>query len=402
MKNIIILFLFFISFNSSSFAQGTSSNTNLYDTKTKYHSSDNYYIVEKNGKKGIINLNNKILLPIEYQNITKANCRYLAIEKNGKKGIYNLQNHKILLNAQYDDIIFGGYTDAENYHILNNGKKYLNVYQDGLLEVDSYHYIKIMGGTNGRKHWDYLSTGERIEDNYNTTPRSNVIFHKNNKIGLIQNGEITLPAEYDSIRFASGGNKFIVEKNKKKGVLSKTETIAPIIYDDIESLDYCFILNKDNKKALLCNKKASELKYDSIKSIESFSKKDYSNLYEDYVKYFITEANGKKGLYAKITSNDKPSGFFKIFDTKYDDIKTYENKFIIKNDEKYAIATITQLKNPKFKYDNVEVDSIIDKHFLKVKKSIVSYPAEPLKAAIAAAQAPFKGFFIGLFWLFLH
>lgn len=65
----------------------------------------NYKIIEKNGKKGLV-YDNKIVVPLEYDNILDTNTpyyyKYYIIEKNSKKGL--VYRDKIAIPAEYDNV----------------------------------------------------------------------------------------------------------------------------------------------------------------------------------------------------------------------------------------------------------------------------------------------------------
>ena len=87
--------------------------------------------VKNEGKLGIVNMKNEIIIPLEYESITFPFDfeGHAAVEKNGKSGILSLEN-EILLPLEYD-------------YIKKLGSKYI-VGQSGKYGVMGYHQQVIL------------------------------------------------------------------------------------------------------------------------------------------------------------------------------------------------------------------------------------------------------------------
>ena len=175
----------------------------LYDSICKPIQSKNYFFALKNKLWGVVNLENKVIIPFEYEKIEQDYVHYIqkttgfVAQKNGNLGIIDSLN-RIIIPFEYDAI-------------------------SGWCE-------------------------ERPFNNYAI---------KNKKFGMIDNnGKIIIPFKYDSI-YLYTENQIKVKYNEKFGIInSKNEIIVPIQYD-ILIFDYSygkskkgetdkFVVKKDN------------------------------------------------------------------------------------------------------------------------------------------------------------
>jgi len=212
------------------------------------------------------------------------------------------------------------------------------------------------------------------------------IAKKNNKWGIISKEKTIVSFEYDDIKRI--GNYFYVKKDNKYGILDNSKTILPANYDSIEMLSGCFLTSKNSKKSLYCKKDKLEANYDNISKLTKINTED-KNI------YFVAETKNKKELW--ILKEEKLS---KIFNENYDDFIKYENKFIVKNNGKYALVKENDLEKIKFKYKNAQIINIFETDMLKVKRGIISYPNEPKKVTLATIKAPIYGISYAFWYIF--
>lgn len=129
--------------------KGQRISSNEYD---ECHSLDYGYIkVKKNNKYGVIDYNDRIIIPFEYENfndIEELTPNLFAVGKNGKYGIVNLNNQKVV-DFLYDQIDIDNNTKLLEV-IKDNKYSFLNInfdlatswVNDRLnLEVEKYHYL---------------------------------------------------------------------------------------------------------------------------------------------------------------------------------------------------------------------------------------------------------------------
>jgi hypothetical protein len=140
-----------------------------------------FILVQKNGKKGLLNDKLQEIIPTNYDEIKNYNItkdkNYLEIYQENKKGIVNWQG-KILIDCQYDEIFYQENTKEKHAFVKKN------------------------------KKWGVVDT--------------------------LQNTWVSI--EYDSIIYAKKGNNqfFEVNKNKKWGIIDKkNQILVPIKYNEI-------------------------------------------------------------------------------------------------------------------------------------------------------------------------
>lgn len=199
-------------------------NNNLWYEK-------NILKVSKNGKYGLIDLNGKELLPIEYDEITVLDGmeNSIIIKKDGKVGLVN-DNGSILIEVNYKDIRALGETYKDGYITIDDAGKYgvVSATKKQILEnkydeimpvyLKDYYLIK-----EGEKKEVIDSNGNVILDSgfddIKSATTNGVIFVKNNLYGEIStSGEITLEAKYQDLKEVKDGI-YIAKQNDKYGII---------------------------------------------------------------------------------------------------------------------------------------------------------------------------------------
>lgn len=199
-------------------------NNNLWYEK-------NILKVSKNGKYGLIDLNGKELLPIEYDEITVLDGmeNSIIIKKDGKVGLVN-DNGSILIEVNYKDIRALGETYKDGYITIDEAGKYgvVSATKKQILEnkydeimpvyLKDYYLIK-----EGEKKEVIDSNGNVILDSgfddIKSATTNGVIFIKNNLYGEIStSAEITLDAKYQDLKEVKDGI-YIAKQNDKYGII---------------------------------------------------------------------------------------------------------------------------------------------------------------------------------------
>lgn len=150
----------------------------LYDSIRNPVQATSYFFALKNRLWGVVTIENKVMIPFEYEKIEQDFIHYLqqttgfVAQKNGNLGIIDDLNRIVV----------------------------------------PFNYDAISGWCEERPLQNYVM--------------------KNNKFGMIDNnGNIIIPLKYDSICFYSQ-NQIKVKYNNKLGIInSKNEIIVPIQYD---------------------------------------------------------------------------------------------------------------------------------------------------------------------------
>ena len=275
----------------------TSSITTLipciYESLGKY-SADSYIRATLKGKKGMIDSQNKIIIPFEYSKVgnpchTSNSYSIIWVEKDGKLGIYNDDGKELQpcdIDKAYilteNNSIELSYTDCPStdyIYIVRNGLT-------GLISGSTFETIipcmyehlspiksnKAFYKVNGK--WGIIDTSNKtiqlaIYDNVEIDGstlseqkmpsmafQSNMYVRNNGKVGMLKaNGEDFIPVKYDSLGMYSD-NMLVAKVGDKYGFLNEygKETV-PFIYP--QAHDYseglAAVVN-DNGKYLFIDK----------------------------------------------------------------------------------------------------------------------------------------------------
>lgn len=250
----------------------TSSVTTLipciYESLGDY-SSDSYIHATLKGKKGMIDGQNKIIIPFEYSKIgnpcqTSNGYSIIWVEKDGKLGIYN-DDGKELQPCDIDKAyILTEYNSIELSYTDCPSTDYIYIVRNGLIGLISgstfetiiscmYEYIspiktsKAFYKANGK--WGIIDANNKtiqlaIYDNVEIDGstlseqkmpsmafQSNMYVRNNGKVGMLKaNGEDFIPVKYDSLGMYSD-NMLVAKVGDKYGFLNEEgkETV-PFIY----------------------------------------------------------------------------------------------------------------------------------------------------------------------------
>lgn len=176
------------------------------------HDNTSYSIVKKNGKFGLINHLDEILLPIENNLVEKRRWfDYLIVEKNGFQGIYS-KSGKEIISKKYEEIDPCYYNDNERFIVKKNGLF-------GVIDINENIIIPI----------EFDSISNWVEYG----PEAHFVV-KNDKHGLInREGKVIVPPIYDKILVDN--SKLIKVKNSKLfGTVNwKNVIVHPIEYEQI-------------------------------------------------------------------------------------------------------------------------------------------------------------------------
>ena len=187
--------------------------------------------VNKNGKYGLIDLNGKEILPIEYDEITVLDGmeNSIIIKKDDKIGLVN-DNGSAIIDTNYKEIKALGDSYKEGYITVDEKGKYgvVSTTKKQILEnkydeifpvyLKDYYLVK----ENGTKEL-VNSNGEVVLDkgfdNIKSATTNGVIFNKDNLYGEMSfSGEITLEPKYQELKEVKKGI-YIAKKDDKYGII---------------------------------------------------------------------------------------------------------------------------------------------------------------------------------------
>jgi hypothetical protein len=299
--------------------------------------NDNLYKVNNNKGYNLITIDNKAGLKNWYQELhTIRDSKNFIVKLNDKMGIID-ENENIIVPIEYQNIRVSRYNDGS----------YLAINKDG-----KYGCITANGEISLPFEYDFI----------NTSYSNSLTTRKGDKCGMIQvnNGsphEI-VTCEYDAIIVDK--ESLIVKKKDKFGILdSYGKLIAPCEYESIEkvlfknySSNYIYLAKKDNKYTIL-DKGSREITakgYDLITPIVSL---DIRNSYYNTVRkcnFLLFKDKAKLGVLDMLGKE--------VLETKYDDITgEFNNMIIVKNKNKVGIYNLlTKRETTACIYDQIIID----------------------------------------------
>lgn len=166
-----------------------------------------YAIVKQNGKCGIITLDKKIILPLEFDHIEQFSCEMEEVfecTQNNKIGLYDIRAGKFIVPPELDgteeSFIIEGNPDYEYHIFTKNGLKALVKIQSGILTfLTDYIY-------------EYIDHTGMYEDRVRVS--------QNGLWGMTDiDGNLMIPCEYDHILPARNG-KIRAKKGRHNYILS--------------------------------------------------------------------------------------------------------------------------------------------------------------------------------------
>ena len=329
--------------------------------------SNGLFKVSLNGKFGIVNKNGEVLLPLIYEQITEngilvsddgINKFGLAnVSLNNLIGCINLNTFKVIVPIQYVHCIF--YEDVKLFIVSTapntsisqkwgcldfNGKPINAInyccslwFREGLSKV----CLK-----NGNGKWGCIDkTGKLvipfIYDYIGEFSDGYAAFmlDNKNKYGLINRvGKIIIPSIYDRISFRNG--VAVAEQNGKWGLIDKTgKKLTPFIYDEICLENGLFKVKQIGKWGLI--DKTGKIIVPSIYNSISF-------------RNGVTEAeqNGKWGLIDKTGK--------KLTPFMYDEICLENGLFKVKQNGKWGLIDKTGKRLTLINYDIISLQNEYD------------------------------------------
>lgn len=346
------------SINSNHFIIKSRNNLyGLYDKKSKkvifepIHNSfkieNGQYLISKNGvNKNILNSDASKVFEKWVQNIQKvidpntgkrpkylggldSTFDYYIVGKDGKKGLIR-NDSKVLIPFEYKDILYRGYfwsqNEAGKWGVTNGEKNIIPFKYD---EIFRLSYV-------------------RSNNNYFQLLKIRI----GNKFGLYQNNSkskslhLLAECKYKNIRIESHGA--IVQYPDNKYQLINYDTKKPVFKNKKEAIIQCYqnsLIVKDKKNWSLVNQKGVNRTKQVYKYLQNF--------------HFYIIAQNSSGKFGILSNKGKiilPFEYQNIF--SLDEDKSTANIFVIKKGGKYGLFNAYEKKiKTEFIYDNVFKDS---------------------------------------------
>ncbi len=195
---------------------------------------NNVLIYMQDGKYGLVDFDGKVLVNAEYDNIYSLQGieNSIIIEKDGKKGLINCATGQIIIDAIYADIMAVS-ESYENGYIVKNAENKFGIILPDKKEVleEKYDDIKKVAGNNyyvvvenGTLEIINKSGKVILNSGFDSVEKIQVdkfIITLNGLYGVIDNkGNNVIPAEYQDLKFATS-KTLIAKKNEKYGIISE-------------------------------------------------------------------------------------------------------------------------------------------------------------------------------------
>lgn len=302
---------------------------------------DNVLKFKKDGKFGLIDFEGKIIVEPIYDNIyaLQGTENSIVIEKDGKKGLVNNKTGELVIEAKYSEISSITKSHEDGYIVKNVSNKY------GLIANDKTQVLE----------FKYDEIKKMTGNNYYVVVENGVVEVINSS------GAAILNSGFDSIEGIKVDN-FIIIKDGKYGVINKAG--STVIESEYENLKFgaadSYIAQKDGKTGIIDKDGNTiiDFKYERISYIESadFFEAENSNNTTD-----IIDRNFKTVLNEIIVSElNIENGYLRI--RKDNDYKYYNFKFEEKtNKDVLSTNTLFLVKeNGKYGYENKMGEKIVD------------------------------------------
>lgn len=223
-------------------------------------------ITRKNNLNGLFSIDNKELLPLEFEFILpRKNERFILWTKESKYGLSDI-NGKIIIPIKYKGV---SSIENDDFYITENENNLSGVcdYNGKNIIPEEYKFYTV----NNHRIFATKDNKSQIIDIQNL--ESNIILEekielietirhyamgenlfqiikKENKFGLINSkNEIIIPTIYDELKSSQNWRYFIIKKNNKIGLINVNGTVTKEpIYDSIELRKEYIVLKIKNKK----------------------------------------------------------------------------------------------------------------------------------------------------------
>lgn len=311
-----------------------------YDTNNNLWYEKNILRFEKDGKYGLINLEGKIILQAEYDDIyaLKGTKDSIITVKENKLGLVNCAGTKVVPN-QYTEIKSLG--ESTNLYIVKNDQNHYGI--EGKLEI-KYQEIKPLGHkeiylVKENNQYKVINQSEEqvLPENFDDIIQIKdniIVYAKNKKCGAYDiNQNKKIPCEYEELTYTCN-NYFIAKKNNAYGIIDLENQIK-------EKIEYAEIEYYNDAQVF-------EL---VAKNTENSENKILNNNLEQIAKGMINEVNAEKS-YIKLWTQDGYK-YYNLAGEEKDvrDILKQNQIFLKKENGKYGYVD---------KAGNVVVDYIYD------------------------------------------
>lgn len=366
-----------------------------YDKNQNVWYEKNVLKVKKDGKYGLINLNGKMLLRCEYDDIytLKGIENSILVEKDSKLGLVD-NSGRLIIEAIYTDIRALGTQALDGYIVQNEEGKYgvIGANKEPKLSTSYEKIYEIVGNnafviSDAGKQKLVNSKGTTIlEEGFDEIKQilkdgAGIIFVKDGLYGVMNTeGTITVPNTYEELKQLENG--YIVAKsNGKYGIIDVQNTTN--LYFNYTSINYnkaleIYIAEDTDYKTSIIDKKFEVKLIGILSGIDTELKYIKMRINDEYKYYDLnfeecSNTEALKGNTLFLSKNNGKYGFVNskgevVVDYIYDDA-TEQNEFgyaaVQKNGKWGSIdAKGKVIITPKYTLDNNIIINFIGKWHL--------------------------------------
>ena len=331
---------------------------------------------KEKGKYGIINFDGKKITKAIYDDINNLPYKEgeQLVEKDGKYGVISILG-KNILPIQYKEIKVDEYYEAENAYRYS-GYIVGNDTDKGTM----YKYINYKTNIETKSEFQDI---KRIVD-YEDKDKFYLIYEKDNKYGVIEDGNTILNNEYDNIEYDNLNQLFIVKKDGKYGIVKLNgETLISCLYDEMD-IEGIYIYALKNEEQTIFNTSGEKIEDQKYKSVYNVENTNYKITINDENKYGVLDENNNSIIsnnyfyigylgnnYFVVSGQNGKNGIIDnkgnvILDTKYDTIEKIEDTNLIDAVE-INTNTITLFNNEMKELNKMSNANIfVEKNYIRI------------------------------------
>lgn len=301
-------------------------------TRLRRLDRESYFVATKGTKSNIVDINNKPIFKKWYDEVrtSSLNSEYFIVKENGRYGVID-RNEKVIVPITYLEFGESHYSDG-SYLARNKDGKYGFMLLDGRVTLP-FNYDNVKKGY------------------YN-----NIISIQNGKCGLVRvnNGMPTeiLTCEFDNI--SDGSKTLIVEKGGKFGLLNQFgKPVTEIVYTTLEALkdrdgDQPMYRAAKGKQFFLLNEQGRVVSEGDFTDISPLYRTHRESYYAPSFLYL--KAKGKNGKYGVIDKLGKT-----LMEPQFEDVVSEDdNLLVIRSNGKCGLySLLAQKQVVEFKYENL-------------------------------------------------
>lgn len=350
-----------------------------YDSLLIKNSDQPFVIFQKEGQWGVMDIHGKELINqcSQVESLKELGMKQFKVYQNGKVGLLE-GNNGLVLPIEYNQIevdwLFYTCTkDNKITYINTKTKKEIGLPEHQQTDFFSYQYFKIQVN----KKWGLMDfTGKMIvEPSYDyisniASQRNRVLVNQNQKQGLIDSlGKIIVPTAFDDIQTIYLGQTnlkeqemfFVVNNNNKNGLIDYNgKILLPLVYDKIhydkKFFDGYFEVELNNQKGIMTweGKAVLEPNYEHLSRIKS------NGTVRGKDGLWLVEHEGQKGLIEiknAIATTLLPMINYNSIVPIADAKKNMEAYFIVEQNNKFGVYnTATQKVVVPIEYEAIKTN----------------------------------------------